>query len=263
MKRMLTAAAGLPVVLGVTYWGSDWVFGSLVALVGALALDEFMGLGALGGMKRDSKPGTSRPGYWFLPVGAGLTLSFIGSPVSTFGMLMLAGLLLTATALGSHSPRALLRRLANGLTGLVYTCLLLGFLILLQRSAVFVILGIIWAGDTAAYYVGRAWGRHRLAPRISPSKTVEGAVAGAVASLAVGSGLGGILLDTPYIWLGVISLITALVGQAGDLCESALKRSVGVKDSSNRLPGHGGVLDRVDSLLFAAPVFYLLLLIVQ
>ena len=153
-------------------------------------------------------------------------------------------------------------RLTSGLAGLFCTCLLLGFLLLLSRFAVFVVLGIIWAGDSAAYYIGRRWGRHRLAPRISPGKTIEGAAAGLTVSLAAGVGLGGILLDTPYLSLVLMSLITALAGQAGDLCESVLKRSVGAKDSSNRLPGHGGVLDRVDSLLFAAPVFYLLLLVV-
>jgi phosphatidate cytidylyltransferase len=260
MKRVLTAAAGLPVVLGVTYWGSDWVFASLVALVGALALDEFMNLGALKG----PGPGISRPGYWLLALGAGLTLSFLGPPVSMLGMFLLAALLLLMTALGSNSPRAAARRLATGLAGLFYTCLLPGFLILLSpRFAVFVVLGIIWTGDSAAYYAGRRWGQRRLAPRISQGKTVEGAVAGTIASLAVGVGLGGILLEIPYIWLALISLITALAGQAGDLFESALKRSVGIKDSSNRLPGHGGVLDRVDSLLFAAPVFYLLLFFVR
>ena len=144
----------------------------------------------------------------------------------------------------------------------MYTCMLLGFLVVLPRFAVFVVLGIIWTGDTAAYYVGRGWGKHRLAPRISPGKTIEGAVAGLLASLAAGIGLGGLFLDTPSVWLAPISLMTAAAGQAGDLCESALKRGAGVKDSSNRLPGHGGILDRVDSLLFAAPVFYLLLRIV-
>ena len=257
MNRVLTAAAGIPVVLGVTYWGSDWVFASLVALVGVLALDEFLDLGT----SKNSKPETSRPGHWFVPVGAGLTLSFLGPPVSTLGMFVLAALLLMITALASHSPGPALRHFTNGLRGLFYTCLLLGFLILLPRFAVFVVLGINWAGDSAAYYIGRRWGHHRLAPRISPGKTVEGAVAGLAASLVAGVGLGGMLVGTSYFWLALISLITALAGQAGDLYESALKRSVGVKDSSNRLPGHGGVLDRVDSLLFAAPVFYLLLLL--
>ena len=259
MKRVLTAATGIPVVLGVTYWGSNWAFGSLVALVGVLALDEFLDLGA----SKGAEPGTHRPGYWFVPVGASLTLSFLGPPVSTFGTFLLGALLLISTALASHSSGPALRYFANGLTGLFYTCLLLGFLILLSRFAVFVVLGIIWAGDSVAYYIGSRWGQHQLAPRTSPGKTVEGAVAGTIASLAAGVGLGGILLDISYFSLSLISLITALAGQAGDLCESALKRRVGVKDSSNRLPGHGGVLDRVDSLLFAAPVFYLLLLLLQ
>ena len=256
MKRVLTAAAGLPVVLGVTYWGSEWVFGALIALVSALALDEFMELGAV----TLKAQGISCPGHWIIVVGAGLTLSFVGLPVSTLAVFLFAAFLLITTSVGRHPPRAAFRRVAHGLAGLLYTCFLLGFLILLSRNAVFVVLGIIWVGDSAAYYAGRRWGQHRLAPRLSPGKTIEGAMAGTAGSLMTGVGLGGMLLDMTYFWLALISLITALAGQAGDLFESALKRRAGVKDSSNRLPGHGGVLDRVDSLLFAAPVFYFLLL---
>jgi phosphatidate cytidylyltransferase len=134
--------------------------------------------------------------------------------------------------------------------------MLFGFIVLLRRELILLLLIIIWAGDSAAYYGGRALGRHPLAPSISPKKTVEGAVAGLAASVIAGSAVGVAMLGEAPIRLLSASLVTAVVGQIGDLAESALKRSAGVKDSSSILPGHGGMLDRVDSLLFAAPVFY-------
>jgi phosphatidate cytidylyltransferase len=132
-------------------------------------------------------------------------------------------------------------------------------MILLSRDSVLMLFGIIWAGDSAAYYTGRALGRHPLAVRVSPKKTVEGAIGGLVGSIAIGTAVGLWRLAEPWPNLALISLVTAIAGQIGDLAESALKRSVGVKDSSSILPGHGGILDRLDSLLFAAPVFFWLL----
>ncbi|MDY6951545.1 MAG: phosphatidate cytidylyltransferase, partial [Thermodesulfobacteriota bacterium] len=130
----------------------------------------------------------------------------------------------------------------NGERGIVWT----GFLLV-----------VIFAGDTGAYYVGKALGRHKLAPRISPGKTVEGAAAGLAASLAMGAWY-------KQYWLPELSwglclalvLFMGVVGQVGDLFESILKRSVVVKDSGRFLPGHGGMLDRIDALLFASPVLY-------
>jgi phosphatidate cytidylyltransferase len=117
-------------------------------------------------------------------------------------------------------------------------------------------MGVIWAGDVAAYYAGRALGRHKLAPTISPNKTVEGSIAGLAGSILAGTLLGSWLLQRQISFLALASLAAAIAGQLGDLAESALKRSSGVKDSSSLLPGHGGMLDRLDSLIFAAPVFY-------
>jgi len=156
-------------------------------------------------------------------------------------------------------------RVVGATTGLIYTSVLAGFLILLPREAVLVLFGIVWSGDIGAYYGGRSLGRRRLAPGISPNKTVEGAAVGTVASLIVGVFLARLLMSEAdvghFLAFGLIALITAIAGQLGDLAESAIKRSAGVKDSSSLLPGHGGMLDRIDSLLFAGPVFYFLLLL--
>ena len=148
-------------------------------------------------------------------------------------------------------------------------------------SLVAFLLLVIWAGDTAAYYVGRAWGRHKLAPTISPGKSWEGAAASVAGSVLVAACLVGLaaLLQEPWdslliswlervcpsaivsypedlwYWLG-LAVVLNVAGQVGDLAESALKRSAGVKDSGAILPGHGGVLDRIDALLLASPVLW-------
>jgi phosphatidate cytidylyltransferase len=145
------------------------------------------------------------------------------------------------------------------MSSIVYCALTLGFLILIPRAWIILLFAIIWVGDSAAYYGGRALGKHLLAPQVSPKKTVEGAVAGLAGSVVAGL-IGGVLvLHEPWARIAAISALTAVAGQIGDLAESVLKRSAGVKDSSSILPGHGGILDRLDSMLFAAPIFYWLL----
>lgn len=117
----------------------------------------------------------------------------------------------------------------------------------------------IWFGDTAAYLVGRRWGRHPLLPRVSPKKTVEGSVAAIVASGLVGAvGVVGFGLGLSALAGAAIGIVLSLAGQIGDLSESLLKRQVGVKDSGALIPGHGGMLDRLDALLFALPVGWLI-----
>ena len=119
---------------------------------------------------------------------------------------------------------------------------------------------VSWIGDTGAYYVGRRYGRHKLAPRVSPGKSWEGSIASAVVSAAAG------VLALPRLIPGVgmgealaLALAANVAGQVGDLAESAIKRGAGVKDSGTLLPGHGGLLDRVDSSMFALPVLYAIL----
>jgi phosphatidate cytidylyltransferase len=121
---------------------------------------------------------------------------------------------------------------------------------------------ILIVSDSAQYFAGRTFGKHKLAPSISPSKTIEGAVGGLIAATVVAVPIGRLLGLAPALdWLvAVMAALTAVAGMIGDLFESFLKRRAGVKDSGNVIPGHGGVLDRIDSWLFATPVFWLCLM---
>jgi phosphatidate cytidylyltransferase len=165
----------------------------------------------------------------------------------------------------SRRVDALFGSAAATLLGLIYVCGPFALAAMLYAASphwLFVTLLLAWVGDSAAYYVGRAIGRHKLAPSISPGKTWEGTIASAV--LSVVAGVAYLLYFQP----GQVSIFAALffsltvnaAGQLGDLAESALKRSARMKDSGTLLPGHGGMLDRMDNFLFAAPTAYLWLL---
>lgn len=186
--------------------------------------------------------------------------------------LMFAGLTFRAARTGSALGR--LRRW-NGLIGAVYIGMLLGSFVLLRdlgprlsvtpfgaadRGAWLMLLVAlcVWAGDTAAYFVGRSLGRKKLAPTLSPGKTVEGAVGGLVGSIVVGAGFGHWFGIPLTIGLG-FGVLAGTFGPLGDLWESALKRELGIKDFGGVMPGHGGALDRFDSLLFVAPLAFLYL----
>lgn len=119
-----------------------------------------------------------------------------------------------------------------------------------------------WICDSAAYFVGRAWGRHKLSPNISPKKTWEGAIAGFVTGIATVVGLGAWLLDLPLGWGLLAGVLLVSGATVGDLAESVIKRQVGVKDSGQLIPGHGGALDRIDSLLYVIPLIYMFTLLI-
>ncbi len=185
---------------------------------------------------------------WFLPPVA--TAAFVGS-VLTLACVEYARL---ARAAGIAGPAA-------AAVGVIYLGLPLGAMVALVleagREAVLLLLATVVVSDTAQYYGGRALGRRPLAPMISPRKTVEGAICGVIAATAAFTLIGAwwlpALPPAPRVALGAA---LALLGIGGDLFESRLKRAAGVKDASNLIPGHGGILDRIDALLFAAPVYY-------
>lgn len=151
------------------------------------------------------------------------------------------------------------------LTGILTIGWAFGYHVILLRNSgptgahlCYLLAGTVWFGDTGAYLIGRAMGKHRLGTPVSPRKTIEGTIGGLVVGTLVGILLGTFLLkDTiPLVHIALIGLLLTLMGQLGDLSESLMKRTAGVKDSGDVIPGHGGLLDRCDSLIFSAPVLY-------
>jgi phosphatidate cytidylyltransferase len=252
MKRALTAVVLAPFFVYVVLWAPLLVFLAVLTAVALLCFHEYSGI--------VSRYGIDRPG----PVGyaAGLVLLLDTWLVPQDASLALALITLAALALGlaRNDLAKGLPRAAALLLGVLYTFGLWRWAIPLRALNphwLLFALALNWIGDVAALYAGKAFGRHKLAPRISPGKTWEGAIASFAASLVFGFFyLTRLIPSVSPIQSIALAAAGNLAGQIGDLAESAMKRGAGVKDSGAMLPGHGGWLDRVDSSLFALPVIY-------
>jgi phosphatidate cytidylyltransferase len=254
MARVLSALVLLPVVIGAVWFLPPVATLVLALVAAALSFFEYVTIvQALGARVPIGVTGAAVVGSC-AAVGGGYI------PVEV--ILMSAIITLGALAVASGQPGpAILRDTAASVLPVVYIGLPLGALAAIRllggREAVLLLMITIVVSDSAQYYTGRAFGRRPLAPSISPKKTVEGAIGGLVLGTAamLAGGL-WIFPDANPLLLALVSASIAALGIVGDLFESLLKRSAGVKDSSALIPGHGGVLDRIDSWLFAAPVFY-------
>jgi phosphatidate cytidylyltransferase len=255
-KRVVTAGLGLPLVGALVLWEVRWGFGALVLVVVGLALAEYAAITLPGRTAVERAP--------VVAAGVLLALGIYMRPEAAAVWITATVVLMGIAALarpGDISGAA--ARLGIAGFGVFYIGGLAITLALLQRDVpagpywVFVAIGVTFANDTGAYFAGRALGRRKLYPSISPGKTVEGAVGGLVGALlfmfvARATFMSG--LRFADCWL--VALPASIVGPAGDLMESLIKRSAGVKDSGALLPGHGGMLDRIDALLFVAPYVY-------
>lgn len=256
LLRVFTALVGVPLIVGLVYAGG-WPFLIVVALAALAAQYEFYGLAELGGL---------RPQKWLgLLLGLAVILhgEFVWSNVA-----ILVGLLLLVALVPFRSDEKPLASAGAVLLGVVYPTAFMASLVRLRTPAPEVaderafaltlsVIVLVWATDTFAYAVGRFIGRRPLAPRISPKKTWEGAVGGAIGAMAVAALLRLTILDfVAWHHVLVVALLCGVLGQIGDLAESRMKRTVGAKDSGRLLPGHGGVLDRIDALILAAPLVY-------
>ncbi|HEX4037032.1 MAG TPA: CDP-archaeol synthase [Acidobacteriaceae bacterium] len=267
MKRILTAVVLVPLVLVLVFVSPRWplLLIAVVFVVAALALWEYLGLANAMGAKTPQVVSVA-----FLAV---LYIAIFRRPdlmAPVFAALSLALLVICSF----RSPVArVLPDTAYSVFGLIYIGLSMSTLYLLSTQdngpslLIFLFLAV-WSGDITALYIGRAFGRRRLAPTLSPNKTWEGSfasVAGSVLITLLLIRIAGMLaahdidaLNYPGSWARWVGMAVLLnvAGQLGDLVESAIKRGAGVKDSGHLLPGHGGMLDRVDALLLAAPLLW-------
>jgi phosphatidate cytidylyltransferase len=256
MTRIVSALVLIPVIVWDVLWAPQWVFLAILMIVGGLAYYEFDSIAAHHPIPRRGWPG----GPW-TGIAAGLLLLIVPEPAMGAVAVVWIGLMLAALRvndLANALPSA-----ATALLGVLYIFGAWRCAILLRELNphwLMVALLVSWAGDTAAYYVGRKFGRRKLAPVISPSKSWEGAAGSLAGGIAAALIYTWFLIPIAPVWATLlIAAAGNVAGQAGDLAESALKRGARVKDSGTLLPGHGGWLDRIDSSLFSIPAVYLVL----
>ncbi len=273
--RLLVAAVGIPVGFLVV-WTGGWVLGAAALLFALGGAWEFIGIARAGGR---------RPFAWIvlpstallvgLAVWTGSYAAWSGLALAVLLLVAFVSLLLTLRYRGTNGEP--LAGVGSTLLGIVYVALPFAFVPFLREhpeaaavapgwAGTFLVvfpLMVTWLGDSSAYFGGRFWGNRKLFPSVSPSKTVEGALTGLVGSVIGGALVTAFLL--PVMGGGMslsiaggaaFALLIGVVGQLGDLVESLLKREAGVKDSGTFLPGHGGILDRFDAVLFTLPLTY-------
>lgn len=270
MKRLLTAAVILPPVLAAVFLlPTAWFFALILAAV-ALAAAEFVRV------LRPLAPGAPLGALPVLVLAAAIALwlALATDPVArgagapelravAAGLVFTVGL--SCAVLFGRTPAAEALPAVGGLCfGTVYFALPAVAVTRLQQTdpwLVVLVFALVWLGDTAAYYVGSRWGRHKMAPVVSPNKSWEGAAASLAAALAVAAVWSWIALDAVRPAALALGVVVNAAAQVGDLAESLFKRGSGIKDSGTLLPGHGGMLDRIDGLLFAAPVLWIAVLL--
>ncbi len=270
-RRVLFALVGAPLTVALIFIGG-WVFAAALAGVAAIGAWELFRMATAGGSEPLEIPGIILAASIPLAVHA----SYLGVFRVTLTVAVLIFLALFAAVIwargAEHKP---LVAFSVTVAGVIYPCLVAymyplryhQYVVGAAAGTILVMFPVLvtWATDTGAYTFGRLFGKHKLIPSVSPSKTIEGAIGGLIVAV-LGAWLYAQFLLTPFAQLGLsptgillFGLAIGIVGQVGDLAESLLKRDAGVKDSSRLLPGHGGILDRFDSLLFVLPVAYLLL----
>ena len=261
--RAVTAALAVPLLIGLVFFAPAWGFGLLVMAAGAISAWEYCSITYRGELR------------WLPWLVALLTFGVLATmwwaPASLLpvvaGSVMAAFM---AVLFGYEDQERSTHQLGSSVTAIMYAGLMLGCLALMRQHTgasgpmwVIMVLGIIWGSDTGAYFAGRAFGRHKLYPAVSPNKTIEGALGGVVTSLLLTFGFDQLFRAISDVWVGLelwqIALLAIpgnALGQVGDLAESLVKRAHGVKDSGTIVYGHGGMLDRIDALIFASPWFY-------
>lgn len=256
--RILTSIIGIPVLIYLVQFAPATVFVAVAFLAMVLAVHEYFTFVRASGS-------ASFPWLGYL-ISSAILLSFYFTAERLDFYFPLSALLVLTVALFSRlDPQAGFAASAFTLLGCWYNGGLIGYLVGVRMAdsggetgadLLMLLFVIIWTGDTFAFLVGKSMGRHKLAA-VSPKKTVEGAIGGLVAGIVAAVVCHySFVPQVPVVHAAVLGALVGILGQIGDLCESILKRAAKLKDSGNIIPGHGGILDRIDSLLFGAPAMY-------
>lgn len=261
LKRWITAIVAVPLIFLLIFSGPPFLLAFLLIAAAYIALWEFF---------RIAFKGQGKFGFFFaVPAYLAAAGIIVSAQFNHLDLaLMIIALDLVVAGLISmplfKSNQNLPDLIAKQVLSLVYIPVFISFLILLRqdpegRGWVFMVLCLVAAGDVGAYYVGSYMGKHKLCPAVSPNKTIEGSIGGLCANLIVGLVFANFFISSLNWPVAlIIAVVVGMAGQLGDLFESEFKRAAGVKDSGTLLPGHGGMLDRIDALLFAAPIAYIL-----
>jgi phosphatidate cytidylyltransferase len=258
LARVITALVGLPLLGWVILAGQEWMWFIIVLAAIALGLIEFYGMA--------TKEGEGGVAWMGVAMGSLLacTMYWAPDPMLILCAVFTVVVVMMMTTLFSYQKmERAIGLMGVGISGVFYVTLLTTCMALLRRDPgeagrywVLLLLATIWAGDTGAYFVGRFLGKHKLSPVVSPKKTWEGAIGGLACSIGMAYLVVWLTpLDMHWILVLALAAPAAILGQIGDLCESLIKRSCGAKDSGKIIYGHGGILDRIDALMFAAPYF--------
>jgi phosphatidate cytidylyltransferase len=255
--RLLTAAVFVPLILYLLYLGPAWGFPLIAAIACALGSHELFEMVA---------PEHRLLRAYGVAASLGVFALIAWPPAHRWLLPVMIALTCTGMTIGLNKPEPVERaaaRMGWAIAGPYYTGALFGAIAALfafPNGGSWVVLALVFGffSDTAGYFVGRRFGKHKLAPTVSPKKTIEGAIGGLAGGLA-----GGliahftVLPELPLLHAIPLSIVATALGQIGDLCESLIKRSVGVKDSGTILPGHGGILDRSDAMMFSVAVVWM------
>jgi len=275
LLRILTAVVLIPLVVALVWWAPAAVTAAAAALVAILALVEFFELAERVGLRAFRKWTMFSAALLFyaqyslglvethtLSGGVSIVRDAAGGVVSIEAVLLVFAFGCVSIGMARRQPVAdVLPSMAASAAGFVFVAFPFSYLLRLNeiervgRELILFTMCLIWAGDVLAYFVGRSLGRIPMAPALSPKKTWEGALGNMIASLLVGV-LFARWMQMDALTLIMIAALGNIAGQMGDLIESAFKRGAAVKDSGTLVPGHGGVLDRIDSLILAAPVVW-------
>ena len=273
LARILTGVILIPVVVALVWWGPPGLVTACAAGVAMLAMLEFFDLGERMGLQAFRYwTFAGAAGIFYAQYSAGLveTHKFAGGSIirgtgpeiSIDAVLLIFIFGTAAIGLGTRRPlHDILPAMAASSAGLLFVALPFSYIVRTNeiehvgRQLVLFTLCLMWAGDTFAYFAGKAFGRLPMAPALSPKKTWEGAFANLLGSLLVGIAFAR-WMQVDAMTMLIIAALANVAGQVGDLIKSAYKRGAAVKDSGSLLPGHGGVLDRIDSLILASPVVW-------